>query len=103
MMKNNRFGQAAIITTDDYIKIRKHQKNAKHKIILDIAWFTGERWGAIVQLAANDCYFTNGEVKSVITFKSNTRKASPDGTRLTRQVPVHDTLKEHLSAYSKGL
>lgn len=102
-MKNNRFGQSAIITTADYLKIRKHQKNAKHKLILDVAWFTGERWGAIVQLTVDDCYFTNSSVKPVITFKSATRKASPDGTKLTRQVPIHDTLKESLAAYSKGI
>lgn len=98
-MKNNRFGQSAIITTDDYIKLRKHQKNKKHKLILDIAWFTGERWGAIVQLQKSDCYLENGIVKPVITFRASTRKASTDGTRTTRQVPVHYSLKEHLSAY----
>lgn len=98
-MKNNRFGQSAIITTDDYLKLRRLQRNAKHKLILDIAWFTGERWGAIVQLMKSDCYHVNGNTKDVITFRSNTRKASPDGTRLTRQVPMHDTLKEHLAAY----
>ncbi|MEM7715413.1 MAG: site-specific integrase [Cyanobacteria bacterium P01_A01_bin.68] len=102
-MKNNRFGQSAIITTDDYIKLRRFQRNQKHKLILDIAWFTGERWGAIIQLLKNDCYHTNGAIKDVITFRSNTRKASPDGKRQTRQVPVHATLKEHLSAYSTSV
>lgn len=102
-MKNNRFGQSAILSTDDYIKLRKYQKNAKHKLILDVAWFTGERWGAIVQLLISDCYFENGIVKPVITFRSSTRKAAPDGTRTTRQVPVHHTLKEYLSAYPKSV
>lgn len=98
-MKNNRFGQSAIITTDDYIKLRKYQRNKKHKLILDIAWFTGERWGAIIQLRKTDCYFRNGAVKPVITFRASTRKASTDGTRTTRQVPIHHSLKEYLTAY----
>lgn len=99
-MKNNRFGQSAIITTDNYIKLRRFQCSPKHKMILDIAWFTGERWGAIVQLKRSDCYFDNGIVKDFITFRSRTRKASPDGKRATRQIPIHDTLKEYLTAYS---
>lgn len=98
-MKNNRFGQSAILSTEDYIKLRKHQKNTKHKLILDIGWFTGERWGAIVQLLVNDCYFSDGKVKDKITFRGCTRKATPDGKKATRQLPIHDTLKEYLAAY----
>ena len=50
LMKDNRFGQSTVLSKIDYQKIRKHQSNSKHRLILDVAWFTGERWGCIVQL-----------------------------------------------------
>ena len=98
-MKNNRYGQAAIIDDSDYSKIRKNIRSKKYKSILDLAWFTGERWGALVQLKVADCYNEDGTVRTHITFKANTRKASPDGKRQTRQVIVHSTLKEALQTY----
>ncbi len=98
-MKNNRFGQAAVLSNHDYIKIRKQYRNTKHKLIFDIAWYTGERWGAIIQLKVDDVYFTDGLVKDYITFRARTRKASPQGIRLTRQVPVSRSLKEILGSY----
>ncbi|MBE9214565.1 tyrosine-type recombinase/integrase [Plectonema cf. radiosum LEGE 06105] len=98
-MKNNRFGQSTVLSNYDYLKIRKHQSNLKHRLIIDIAWYTGERLGAIIQLKVDNVFESNGNVREFITFQSNTRKASPDGKRLTRQVPVHSSLKEILSAY----
>ncbi|BAZ70562.1 hypothetical protein NIES4106_53570 [Fischerella sp. NIES-4106] len=55
-MKNNRNGQAAILSEGDYSKIRKQIKSQKYKLLLDLAWYTGERWGALVQLRIDDCY-----------------------------------------------
>lgn len=98
-MKNNRFGQAAIISDYDYSKIRKQIRSKKYKLLLDLAWFTGERWGALVQLKIADIFNSDGTVRSHITFKASTRKASPDGKRLTRQVIVHSTLTESLQGY----
>ena len=98
-MKNNRFGQAAIISDYDYSKIRKQIRSKKYKLLLDLAWFTGERWGALVQLKVADVYNDDGTVRSHITFKASTRKASPDGKRQTRQVIVHSTLAESLQGY----
>lgn len=98
-MKNNRNGQAAIISDSDYSKIRKQIRSKKYKLLLDLAWFTGERWGALVQLKISDIYNDDGSVRKYITFKANTRKASPDGKRQTRQVIVHSTLSEALQAY----
>lgn len=98
-MKNDRHGQAAILSDSDYSKIRKQIKSKKYKLLLDLAWFTGERWGALVQLQASDVYNPDGTVRTHITFKANTRKASPDGKRQTRQVIVHSTLAEALQVY----
>lgn len=65
----------------------------------DIAQFTGERWGAIIKLKISDVYNNRGEVREEITFRAVTRKASPDGIRQTRQVPLHPTLYEILASY----
>ncbi len=98
-MKNNRNGKAAILKPQEYASIRKAIKSEKYKLLLDIAWFTGERWGAIIQLEILDIYDEDGKVRDFITFKAETRKASPDGKRKTRQVPTHDTLREILINY----
>ena len=68
-------------------------------MLLDIAWYTGERWGCLVQLQVNDVYSAPGVARHHITFRSATRKASPDGKRETRQVPMHGQLAEALSNY----
>ncbi|NJM23518.1 MAG: site-specific integrase [Richelia sp. SM1_7_0] len=101
-MKNNRFGQSAIISDNEYSKIRREFKSEKYRLIWDIAWYTGERWGALVQLRVEDVY-QNGKPRETITFRANTRKARPDGKRETRQVPVHPALRDSLSAYVRYL
>lgn len=98
-MKNNRFGQSAIMTDQDYSKIRKQIISQKYKLLLDLAWYTGERWGALVQLQIGDVYDHDGKPREFINFRARTRKASPDGKRKTRQVPLHPVLKEQLLAY----
>jgi integrase/recombinase XerD len=98
-MKNNRSGQSSTLTDEEYSKIRKQIKSQKYRLLLDLAWYTGERWGALVQLLVSDCYLPDGSPRREITFRAATRKASPDGTRQTRQVPVHDVLFEALSGY----
>ncbi|MBD2344175.1 tyrosine-type recombinase/integrase [Anabaena subtropica] len=99
-MKNNRNGQSSVITDSDYSKIRKQIKSRKYKLLLDLAWYTGERWGALVQLTIADCYNPDGTPRSEITFKATTRKAGPDGKRQTRQVPIHPVLAESLLNYT---
>ncbi len=100
-MKNNRSGQAAIISNGDYAKIRGEIKSKKYKLLLDIARYTGERWGCIIQLKFGDVYFEK-KPKDNIIFRSSTRKASPDGKRHTREVPIHPHLEEILCAYEVG-
>ncbi|WP_088243872.1 tyrosine-type recombinase/integrase [Calothrix rhizosoleniae] len=99
-MKNNGSGKAAMLSNLDYSKIRKNIINEKYKILFDIAWYTGERWGALVQLRKNDIYQKDGTPKDYITFRARTRKASPDGTQQTRQIPVNETLWNLLNSYS---
>lgn len=101
-MKNNRTGSAAIVCDTDYSKIRKQIKSQKYKLLLDLAWFTGERWGALVQLQVQDCYNLDHSPREYINFRARTRKAGPDGKRHTRQVPVHPTLHESLKGYKPG-
>lgn len=98
-MKNNRNGQSAVITDTDYSKIRKQIKSRKYKLLLDLAWYTGERWGALVQLRVEDVFDDRGSPREFINFRASTRKATPDGKRKTRQVPIHLTLKEALTGY----
>lgn len=98
-MKNNRNGRSAILSEKDYAKIRREIRSPKYKLLFDIAWFTGERWGAILQLTKTDVYNSDGSPRNEITFKARTRKASPDGKRQTRQVPTHELLKEVLANY----
>lgn len=105
MPKNSRHGQSEILTDSDYARIFKHLNNPTHRLFLTIARFTGERWGAILQLKVSDCYKDpSGPVAlDFVTFRACTRKASPDGSRETRQVPVHPLLKSELENYPPPL
>lgn len=94
-MKIQRHGQAAILSDGDYAKIRK-RLSPKYQLLLDLARYTGERWGAIIQLRVEDVFDAKGKPKEWITFRAATRKASTKGKRKTRQVPLHPQLKELL-------
>lgn len=98
-MKVEGHGQAAIITDLDYVKIRRQFRSQKYQLLLDIARYTGERWGAIVQLGVNDVYDADWQPRDYITFKAATTKADTKGNHRTRQVPTHPILKEKLAAY----
>ena len=100
-MKNQRSGKATIFTEKDIAKIRKNLDNPKHRLIFEIALYTGERMGAVCQLKVSDVYADaeNRIPHAEITFKARTRKARPDGTSDTRQVPIHESLREHLKNY----
>ncbi|MBW4665372.1 MAG: tyrosine-type recombinase/integrase [Chroococcus sp. CMT-3BRIN-NPC107] len=98
-MKNNRHGQAAIISESEYVKIRAQLRSKKYKLLLDIARFTGERWGAIVQLKIEDIFDADRNPLAEITFPAGIRKADTKGKRHTRSCPVHPALGEILSAY----
>ncbi|MEH2454494.1 tyrosine-type recombinase/integrase [Nostoc sp.] len=107
-MKNDGEGQAAVLTNAEYSKIRNQIKSRKYKLLFDLAWYTGERWGAIVQLRIADVYSEDGNPREYINFRARTRKASPNRKpkaenhtpkRKNRQVPVHPVLNEILLSY----
>jgi integrase/recombinase XerD len=93
-MKIDRHGQAEPIYLNGYRKIREGFNEAHHKLFFDLAYYTGERWGAIVQLAVTDVYNKDGIPRTHINFKKNTRK-----DKQTRQVPISDSLALRLKAY----
>lgn len=99
MPKDKRRGQAAVLSNEEFSKIRRQTISQKYRLLMDIAWYTGERYGAIIQLQISDVYDSLGKVRDFITFRASTRKKRPDGTAETRQVPIHATLKENLQAY----
>ena len=106
-MKNDREGQAAILTYAECSKIRTQIRSHKYKSLFDLACYTGERWGALVQLRVADVYNDDGTPREYINFRARTRKAKPDSKRKAqdpakrknRQVPVHPVLKEVLLGY----
>jgi len=102
-VKINRHGQSGILTESDYGKIRKQIKSQKYKILLDLAWYTGERWGSLVKLQLEDIYNLDRTPRDYITFRARTRKASPDGKRRTRQVPVHPVLAQSLTTSQSNI
>jgi integrase/recombinase XerD len=55
-MKLDRHGKAEPMKFDEYRKIRNGFKSESHKLILDIGYYTGERWGAILRLRVEDVY-----------------------------------------------
>jgi integrase/recombinase XerD len=99
MPKNNRKGKASVLTDGEYSKIRRQIRTEKYRLLLDLAWFTGERWGALVQLKVSDVYDHNGRPKTDIIFPAIIRKHRPDGTAETTEIPVHQILKESLERY----
>lgn len=98
-MKNHGHGKAALISDGDYARLRKIITKPTYRLLFDIARYTGERWGAIVQLQVSDAYDFKARPHSHITFRASTRKAAPGGQQNTRQCPVHPLLDEILSAY----
>jgi integrase/recombinase XerD len=102
MPKINRCGKAAVISDSDFVKIRRQIKTDKYKLLMDLAWYTGERWGALIQLKTADVYDRNGKPKDILIFPGIIRKHRPDGTSETVEIPVHETLRESLCRFEPG-
>lgn len=99
MGKNNRFGQAEILSDIELDRIFKNLKSREHKLFFAIARYSGERFGAIAQLRFSDVYDDRCNPLHEITFPAAIRKASPDGSRSTRQLLVFERLHNSLVAY----
>ncbi len=94
-MKIDRHGQAEIIDRSTYSKIRAAFLEESHQLLWDLAFYTGERWGAIVQLQVSDVYDANGKPRASIVYRAHTRK-----DKTTREVPVNDALRLRLASYT---
>lgn len=102
MPKINRCGQARIWDDLDLTRLIKNISNPRHKLIIDLLQYTGERIGAIVQLDVSDVYEdpSSKKVRSVILFRAKTRKGNNQGKRESRQLPIHHALKHSLEQFS---
>lgn len=100
-MKNNGRGKSSVLTEEDYKKIKEHLPSARDRLLIAIAFYTGERMGAIVQLTVDCVYADTRAARPLdqITFPHFTRKSKRD----TRQVPIHPTLREMLCSYQPPL
>lgn len=99
MGKNNRFGQAEILTDSELDRIFRNLRSRDHKLFFIIARLTGERLGAIARLKVSDVYDAQGNPLNFVTFPANIRKAAPDGSRATRQIFTFPRLADSLAAY----
>lgn len=86
-MKNARHGQATPIDRKLYAKIRAEFNEDWHRLFFDLAFYTGERWGAIVQLRVSDVFDSRSRALAEITFRKQTTKG-----KSTRTVPTHPHL-----------
>ncbi|NES20231.1 MAG: site-specific integrase [Symploca sp. SIO3E6] len=95
-MKSHGCGQAEVFSRRDRSLLQQYySKNSKHRTMLDIAFYTGERWGAIRQLLVEDCYQKSGQPKAAISFRRRTRK----GKDSSRVIPVSPLLEQSLRLY----
>ncbi|MEB3338966.1 MAG: tyrosine-type recombinase/integrase [Leptolyngbyaceae bacterium] len=97
MAKKNRYGKSTPINELIYRKIRGKCSREDHQLFVDLAFYTGERVGAIVQLQVRDIYVDpeRRKLQEQITYRASTRK---DGQ--TRQVPIHPQLAARLKAFN---
>jgi integrase/recombinase XerD len=95
-MKLNHHGQAEPLKFPEYKKLRNGFLIPSHQLLLDIAYYTGERWGAILRLRVSDVYSSpvNRKIYADITFRKSTRKDNA-----TRQCPIADALRLRLENY----
>jgi integrase/recombinase XerD len=95
-MKIDRHGKATPICFGEYNRLRSGFICRSHRLILDIAYYTGERWGAILRLQVEDVYADphSSIPHADITYRKETRK---DNT--TRQCPIAKALDLRLRLY----
>jgi len=99
-MKLNHHGKATPLKFPEYKRLRNGFLLPCHQLLLDIAYYTGERWGAILRLHVSDVYSAPSirDIHPDITFRKNTRK-----DKTTRQCPISDALRLRLEAYQPSI
>lgn len=82
------------MTEAEFLKVREALRFDKHKLLLSLAWYTAERWGALLQLRTEDIYEGKakpGKPRTVIVIPKLSRK-----DRKTREVKVTRNLTKAL-------
>jgi integrase/recombinase XerD len=98
MAKQNRFGQSTPFDKESFRKVRDCFIADSHRAIFCLAWYTTERWGALLKLKVSDVYDESGRPRRCITIPATVRK-----DRQTREVPVTKALERELKAYRAAL
>lgn len=96
-MKINRSGQATAITEQQFLLIRSCFTNDAHKLLISLAWYTTERWGALLKTRTEALYEGKdrpGNPRAKIVIQASNRK---DG--VTREVMVSPKLRKALVKY----
>jgi integrase/recombinase XerD len=93
-------GKATAISKEQASRIKRAFLNKNHRLIFAIAWFTTERWGAVLKLKVGHVYRDPGkrEPNQAILIPARIRK-----DRKTRQVEVHQDLETELRAFQPPL
>lgn len=97
-MKVNGHGQSTVISIAEKNLIFSHLE-IPYRVICELAWYTSERPGAIIQLKQKEVYVHHNTPYESITYKAITRKQAAGKKAKTRQVMVHPNLKQILQAY----
>lgn len=93
-MKVNGHGQATVFSKRDYERILLSTPGKNHRMIFRLCYWTAARMGEVCKLLTSDVYSRTGKPFDKITYEKRSTK-----TQKTRQVPVSETLKEHLKVY----
>lgn len=89
-------GQATPLNRKSFQVIYDNFHNEAHKLFWAIAWFTGERPGAILKMLVEHVYLNpdRRQPRETLIFPSGNRK-----DRQTREVPCHRELEMLLRGY----
>jgi len=93
-MKKNGRGKASVFEANDFHKLIDATVGENHKMIFQLAYWTGARVGEVRRLPVVSVFGSDGKVEPMITFWSEITKNQEN-----RQVPVHGTLKSLLERY----
>lgn len=101
MPKVDRSGQAEIFTETDFRRLISKVKKPSHRILFFLAWFTGERMGAILKLKVENVYEypKDSITRKEVVFPSSARKKDIHGHAETRSVPMHPDLAYELGRF----
>ncbi|AMA07906.1 tyrosine-type recombinase/integrase [Picosynechococcus sp. PCC 73109] len=100
-MEKSTQGKAAYISRKEAAKIRSFLTLDSHRLMWDIARYTGERWGAIAQLKVTDIWSdpVRRYLRETIVFRKETRKRGGGKEAIAREIEIHPELHRTLSAY----